>query len=278
MRILKNHYLWLALYVIGITGVFLYALFPSELVKKQLEASTGSAGIVLATGTLQPSLPLGIKLRDIKMYRVQKPVDIIFQGESLDLQVSPVSIFQKNKNIHFKGKAYSGSFDGRAGFLSLTQNNMPAEARINFKNIDLARYSPVGLSFVPLFRGVTGLVRGSAFYITDDSASNHPIGKISLYLSRGACPLTEPFLGMNSIEYDSGEIQVQLKKDSVTLEKFEIYGVQMNCSLKGDISLADRIEESRLNLKGVLEIGDKNKTRMNIKVGGTMARPSFRYI
>jgi len=278
MRVLKNKYLWLIIYAIGITGVFLYAFFPSELVRKQLEAATASAGIVLATGTLHPSLPLGIKLRDIKMFRVQKPVDIIFQGESLDLQVSPVSIFQKHKNFRFKGNAYSGSFDGSAGFFLLDQKHMPSDARIDFSHLDLGRYSQTGFTFIPLFKGITGLARGTAFYTREDATSRNPIGKISLYLSRGAYPLTEPFLGMNRIEYDSGEIQAQLKNDSVTLEKLEIFGARMNCSLKGDISLAERLEESRLNLKGVLEISDKSKTRMNFTVGGTMARPTFRYI
>jgi len=69
-----------------------------------------------------------------------------------------------------------------------------------------------------------------------------------------------------------------LKNGSVTLEKLEIYGAQVNFFLNGDILLAPRVEESRLNLKGVLEIAGKNKTRMNVTVGGTLAQPSFRYM
>lgn len=275
MRFLKNKILWLAIYAIGITGVFLYVLFPSELVLQKLEVSAGSAGFVLKAGALHPSLPLGIKLKDLTLRPAKTPVDIFFQGELLDLQVSPVSIFRKHKTIHFRGKAYSGKFDGSAGFLSFTRTNMPAEGKINFQHIDLARYSPSGF---PLFKGMTGLARGSAFYVTDDATSQKPVGKLSLYLSRGAYPLPEPFLGVSRIEFDRGEIQAQLKNGSVTLEKFEIYGAQMNCFLNGDISLADRVDESRLNLKGVLEIAGKNKIKMNITVGGTLARPLIRYI
>ncbi len=44
MRFLKNKVLWLTIYAIVITGVFLYLLFPSSLVLQQLEASAGSAG------------------------------------------------------------------------------------------------------------------------------------------------------------------------------------------------------------------------------------------
>jgi len=52
----------------------------------------------------------------------------------------------------------------------------------------------------------------------------------------------------------------------------------MNCFLNGEIQLADRMEESRLNLKGVLEIAGRSKVKINITIGGTLASPAFRYI
>ncbi|HPE06784.1 MAG TPA: hypothetical protein PLW50_03590, partial [Smithellaceae bacterium] len=147
--------------------------------------------------------------------------------------------------------------------------------KINFQNIDLARYSPTGF---PLFKGMTGLARGSTFYVMNDGTIQNSVGKLSLYLSRGAYPLPEPFLGMSRIEFDRGEIQAQLRNGSVMLEKFEINGKQINCFLNGSILLADRVEESRLNIKGVMEIAGKSKIKMNVTVDGTLAHPSFRYI
>lgn len=275
MRFLKSKIIWLTIYAIGVTFVFLYLLFPSVLVKEQLEATASAAGFVLRAEALRPSLPLGVKLQDLTLRLPSKPADVIFQGELLDLQVNPVSLFRKHKTIHFRGKAYRGIFDGRAGFLSPAQTNLPVEGKINFQDIDLARYSLTGF---PLFKGMTGLLRGSVFYIIDEATGQKSAGTLSIYLSRGAYPLTEAFLGMNRIEYDRGEIQAQLKNGSVTLTKFEIYGTRMNCLLNGSISLADRLDESRLNLTGVLEIVGKNKARMNITVGGTLASPSIRYI
>jgi len=275
MRFLKNKILWLTIYSTGVTFVFLYLLFPSVLVKEQLEATASLAGFILRAGALRPSLPLGVKLQDLTLRLSSKPADVIFRGELLDLQVNPVSMFRKHKTIHFRGKAYRGIFDGRAGFFSPPQTNLPVEGKINFQDIDLARYSPTGF---PLFKGMTGLLRGSVFYIIDEATNQKSAGTLSIYLNRGAYPLTETFLGMNRIEFDRGEIQAQLKNGSVTLTKFEFYGTRMNCLLNGSISLADRLDESRLNLTGVLEIVGKNKARMNITVGGTLASPSFRYI
>jgi type II secretion system protein N len=275
MRFLTSKILWLTIYAIGVTCVFLYILFPSPLAKQQLETAANSAGFVLQAESLHPSLPLGIKLKDLTVHGSQMPTDVFFQGELLDLQFNPLSVFQKHKTIHFKGKAYSGNFDGQASFLSFPQTNLPAEGRINFQNIELAKYNSDSLS---LFKGMTGHARGSAFYVMDDATSKNPVGKLSLYLSQGAYPLPEPFLGLSRIVFDRGEVQVQLKNGSVTLEKLEIYGAQMNCFLNGNIQIADRLADSRLNLKGWLAITGKNRIKMNVTVGGTLASPSFRYI
>ncbi|MEE9912933.1 MAG: type II secretion system protein GspN [Deltaproteobacteria bacterium] len=275
MRFLKNKILWLTVYAIGVTFVFLYLLFPSTLVLQQLEASAASAGFFLKAASLDPSLPLGIKLTDLTVGASDATSDVVFQGEALDLQASPAILFQKRKNIHFSGKSYSGSFDGSMGFPSLSPLNLPAKGKINFQNIDLARINP---SRFPFLKGISGKVRGSTFFIQNDAASRYPLGKLSLYLSRGAYPLPEPFLGVKQIEFDRGEIQAQLKDGRVTLDKLELYGAQVNCFLNGSIMLAERLEESQLNLKGVLEIVGKNKIKMNVTVGGTLASPAFRYI
>jgi type II secretion system protein N len=193
----------------------------------------------------------------------------------MDLQFNPFSVFRKNKTVYFNSRAYGGSFDGSADFLSFDAINQPAGGSIHFQDIDVARCNP---AVFPLIRGLTGHAKGSATYVLENPANRISTGKMLLFLTGGSYALPEPFLGVSRFEYDRGEVSAKWQSGSVTLEKFEILGSRMKCSLQGDIQLAPRLEESRLNLKGVLEMSGNNNVKMNVTVGGTLASPSFRYI
>jgi len=272
LRVFQNRALWLALYAIFITGVFLYLLFPSELVLERLESAAGSAGWILRAETLRPALPAGVRLDRPVVRRADGGLAFVFRGDWLDVQIRLLSLPAKVKQIGFSGRAYDGRFNGSAGF---RLPGTPVEGSVTFEDIDLGRLNAGGLAAL---RGMTGRVRGSFFYAPDNPAGGGPVGKLSLHLSRGAYPLPEPFLGVSRIAFDRGEISAQLKNNQVTLERLELHGPQISCILNGTILPAERPEDSLLQLKGVIEIAGKSKIKMNVTVGGTLANPALRYI
>ena len=273
MRFLKKKRLWFAVYGIFITIVFLYLLFPEELVKSRLEYSINVSGFMVKSASLHPALPLGIKLKNVTISSQALEL-VLFKGELLDLQLNLLSFFRKNTYIGLSGKAYEGSFDGRASLVSLTKVYPPDEVILNFENIDIGKYS--------LFKGdpgksFTGRARGTLTYITDEAARSAS-GTLTLSFKKGSYPLAEPFLGMTRIDFDRGEIQAQLKNGIFNLEKMEIFGPQINCFLKGEITPAADFINSQLNLNGTIEILGKDKVKMKVMIGGTLANPAIRYI
>jgi type II secretion system protein N len=273
MRFLKKKGLWFTSYGIFITLVFLYLLFPGELVKSRLEDSINSYDFMVKSASLHPALPLGIKLKNVT---ISSPAlqFVLFQGELLDLQLNLLSFFRKNTYIGLAGHAYDGSFDGRVGLVSLTKVYPPAEVILNFENIDIGKYS--------LFKGdsgkaLTGRARGTLTYITDE-AGRGASGVLILFFKKGSYPLTEPFLGMTRIDFDRGEIQAQLNNGNIRIEKLETFGPQINCFLKGEITPAADFRNSQLNLNGTIEILGKDKVKMKVTIGGTLANPLVRYI
>ena len=273
MRLLKKKGLWFTGYGIFITMVFLYLLFPGELVKSRLEDSINSTDFIIKSVSLRPALPLGIKLKNVT---ISSPAQefVFFQGELLDLQFNLLSLIRKNTYIGLSGKAYEGSFDGRAGFVSLAKVYPPVEVILDFENIDIGKYS---LSKGDPGRSFTGKARGTLTYITDE-AGKSASGTLILFFKNGSYPLAEPFLGVTKIDYDRGEVQAQLKNGVFKLEKMDTFGPQINCSLKGDVTPAADFKNSQLNLNGTIEILGKDKVKMKVTISGTLANPSVRYI
>ena len=274
MRILKKRSLWFILYGVAVTAVFLYLLFPAELVLSRLEASADSSVFTIKMDSLKPSVPLGIKLKNLTVSSAQ-PGEVFFQGETLDVQANLLSLLQKHSFINVTGKAYGGNFNGRIGFISWNKVYPPVEGNLSFQNIDLGKYSFIKSE---MGRDIAGKVRGSLFYNNASETYSAITGNLTLFLVKGSYPLTEPFLGLSRIEVDHGEIQAQLKNGVIKIGKLEMSGPQINCSLKGEITLADDFKNSQLNLTGVIEILSKSKMKTNITISGTLASPVSRYI
>ena len=273
MMFLKKKMLWFIVYGVFITLVFLYLLFPGELVKSRLEDSINSGDFVIKSASLHPAMPLGIKLKNVTIGS-QAQESAFFQGELLDLQFSLMSLFRKNTYLGFSGLAYQGSFDGRVCFVSLAKSNMPVELILNLDNIDIGKYS--------LFKGdsgkaFTGKASGKLTYLADE-ATGSPSGTLSLLFKNASYPLTEPFLGVNKIDFDRGKIQAQMKNGILILENLETFGKQVNCFIKGEITPAAEFKNSQLNLNGTIEILGKDNVTMKVTISGTLASPSIRYI
>ena len=274
MSILKKKTLWFTLYGIFITVVFLYLLFPSDIVRSRLEDAVNSKGFILKMETLRPSLPLGLKLKYITISSASS-VNILFQGDLLDLQLNPFGFFRKHTYLGLSGRAYGGDFDGSVDLVSLSKVYPPEKGKLKFKNINLAVCSLIKTMLV---KEITGKAKGNLTYASAKEIGGKDSGTIELFLSRGTYPLDEPFLGVKRIEFDRGEIKAQLKNGSLKMEKLDISGPQINCFLKGEITLADDFKLSQLNLNGVMEVLGPTKAKMNVTIGGTLTNPIFRYI
>jgi hypothetical protein len=128
-------------------------------------------------------------------------------------------------------------------------------------------------------REVTGKASGNWTHSFNSGGPGRNLsGTIALSLTKGSYSLTEPFLGLNRIDFDRGEINAQLKNGVIRLEKLQIYGPQIDCFLSGEITLADDFKNSQLNLNGEMAISDKKTVKMKIIIGGTLINPVFRYI
>jgi type II secretion system protein N len=270
----KKNVLGFTLYGIVITGVFLYLLFPSEIIQSRLEDALQSSHLTLKSESLKPSLPLGFKFRNISVGSASWGASP-FQADWLDLQFNPLSFFQKNKSIGLSGKAYGGKFKGKLGFASFSKPDPLHEANVSLQNININRFA---LLKTLMGKDVSGLAQGTLNVADAAKGVSSATGSVNLVFTKGFYSLAEPFLGMSRIDFDTVEIKARLRDGGFKLEKFTVSGPQIRCTFKGDIALAALFKDSRLNLTGELEILGQNKARMNVTIVGTLANPEMRYI
>ncbi len=274
MKILRSRALWFTLYGIVITVLFLYLLFPGQLLKSRLESAAILAGFTLRSSSLHVSFPLGVKMKSVTLENDSVAPGPLFQGETLDVQYSWKNLLSKNTFLGFRGGAYSGSFQGNIAVSSLDRIYPPVQAKLDFKNIDLQK---VGLLKGKLGREIFGKARGFLNY-TKGAGGNIESGAFNMVITAGAYPLAEPFLGIEKIDFETGLIQAVFKDGSIFLEKVEILGGRINCLLVGDIIPADNFAQSRLNLRGTIEVAGKDKIKMQVTISGTLTNPVFKYI
>jgi type II secretion system protein N len=272
MKFFRKKTLWYILYSIFITVLFLYLLFPGELVRSRLQGFFQSAGYAVKSSALRASFPLGLKLKDLSINPLARPGRFL-QIRAIDVQYSLRSIIRKGTYFNLSGKAYDGSFSGNIGIPSLKKPYPPSEAELNFKNLDLLKFALIGNE---LGRQIAGKASGALNY-SADSAGKITAGALRMNIAGGTYPLAQPFLGINKIDFKLGEIQAVFQNGGINLERLELSGGQINCLLTGNIIPADILTQSRLNLSGTMEIVGKDKVKMKVTIGGTLANPVFKY-
>lgn len=272
MNFLRKKTLWYILYGIIITVLFLYLLFPGELVRSRLQGFFQSAGYSVKLSALRASFPLGLKLKDVSINPVARPGRFL-QIRMIAVQYSLLSFARKSTYFSLSGKAYDGSFSGNIAIPSLKKPYPPSEVKLNFKKLDLLKFALISNE---LGRQIAGKASGTLNYSTD-GAGKIIAGALKISINGGTYPLDQPFLGINKIDFTLGEIQAVFQKESINLERLELSGGQINCSLAGNIIPADILTQSRLDLSGTMEIVGKDKVKMKVTIGGTLANPVFKY-
>ncbi len=274
LSIFRKKALWFTLYGIFITVIFLYLLFPCEIMKNYLEAAVGPPDFSFKAQSLHTSLPLGIKLKEASVSSVPQEAPAL-QIEMVDLQPELFSILKKKNYIDVSGRAYAGTFSGRIDLISWDKVYPPRNVKLKLQNVDLSRCNFLKIE---LSKEVSGKVSGDFCYNNVSPTDRIPVVIFKLLLAKGNYPLGEPFLGLNRIDFDRCIIEAKMKNGTLEVEKLEVTGPQINCTLKGTVTLEDNLKSSQLNLGGVIEILAKNKMKTKLSISGTLADPVSRYM
>jgi type II secretion system protein N len=245
----NNKWLGYTLYVVLVTLALLYFLFPAQTVEELFNKSiTGiNPELHFKAEKIGPWIPPGLKISDGEIYLETAASNPVFKADSLNIRPQFIKLLGGKYNVSISGTAYKGEIKG--SLLSEDKEGKTIEGELSFKDFELALYSFLAEK---LPHRVSGLFSGKVVYARD-AANPAGSGKANLRLSGGQLQFENPILGIDSVDLQNIDLELELRNRYVTVVKGELTGSELNASVAGSIQLSPDLKSSQLNLKGTME-------------------------
>ena len=247
----NRRWLGYVFFCIIVTAGLLYYRFPSDALTDYLQAraNTVNSQLSLSIDRIKPWLPLGLKLERTELSLKDKPTAKLFRADSLFVRPDVWSFFKGKSKYCFECLAYGGDV---RGYVYFKKNSMeaPFDTEIELKNIQIAKYEHLKDL---IGRQVDGILCGTIFYKGQHKNLMDGTGEANLKLLDGNVELMVPILSLESIEFHEIKSDIVLKKQKISLKRFELTGPLLKSTLSGTIRLKKRFADSTLDLRGTIE-------------------------
>jgi len=285
MKISKISLLY-TVYIIGITGFFLYYLFPSDTLKTYLayRLSQGNPDITVTIDRVSPVIPPGINLHDVGIAHQNKAlVDL----DNLKIMPGILSLFSDKSTVNFKGHVNAGTFSGRA---ELDDRSGAQEVKGD------GRISGIQVEGIPALQrlpadNIAGVLNGD-FTFANVGSDRSLAGKLTL--SKSKIELKKAVFNVKSLEFRNIDADLMLKNDTLTIKQTKARGNQLDADLIGTIALTGQTGKHAMNLTVsvtphhlLLAKIEKNlpmdflrnkkagEAAISFKIDGTLDKPDF---
>ena len=177
------------------------------------------------------------------------PDRVILRTDSLLLKPQLWSFLRGRSEYRFHCLAYKGDLIGWVYFKKDRTKGF-IDTEIELRNIRVVDYAY--LSHL-IGRHVEGTLGGTLSYTGRYNPLMDGSGEANLRLSHGRVELLQPFLTLESIDFNEMKIEIVLKKQKIDVTRLELKGQELHGTLSGTITLNEGFAKSRLDLRGTIE-------------------------
>ncbi len=285
MKISKKSILY-AIYIICVTGIFLYYLFPSNALKAYLafRLAQGNPDVTVTIDRVSPAIPPGISLYNVGiLYQNQAMVDL----EKLKLMPGILSLFSDKTTVNFNGRVNAGTISGQAEI----DANSGAQAITGNGRISGIQVQGIpALQRLPADK-ISGVLNGD-FTFANAGPERSLTGK--LMLSQSRIELKKAVFNLKSMEFRDIDADLMLKNNTLTIKQTKARGNQLDADLTGTIALTGQPAQSEMDLTVSVKphhllLATIEKTlpmdflrnkkagegAISFKIGGTLDNPGF---
>ncbi|MGD9362851.1 MAG: type II secretion system protein GspN [Desulfobacterales bacterium] len=285
MKISKKS-IFYTIYIIAITVIFLYFLFPSDTLKTYLayRLSQGNPDVTVTIDRVSPVIPPGISLYNVAIAHQNKPlVDL----EKLKLMPGILSLFSDKTTVNFKGYLNEGTINGRA---ELDDHSGAQEVTCDGRISGLQVEGIPALQRLPADK-IAGVLNGN-FTLANVGSDRSLTGKLTL--SKSKIELKKAVFNVKSLEFRDIDADLIVKNDTLTINQTKARGNQLDADLSGKIALAGQSGKQAMNLSVsvtphhlLLAKIEKNipmdflrnkkagEAAISFKIDGTLDNPNF---
>ncbi|MEA3470808.1 MAG: type II secretion system protein GspN [Thermodesulfobacteriota bacterium] len=262
---------WLGYTIYGIlvTFLFLYVLFPSHRMADYIESvvSERNPGVDLSIESADIAFPLGLSCEKVVLGFKGEPGSKI-EADLIKGRFSLISLLKGDFSLLLKAEAYGGNVDTRLDSPDrFSSGNITADMTI--EGIDLGKCAY--LKDVT-GRDLGGLLGGALLYEGSWPDIINGEGNASFSLTNGTIGLQKDMFGFETLVFEKAEGKMILKNRIVALDSLKVGGKEMTSSLSGRIFINRNFAQSRLSLKGNIDIEALGKN-LSLNVRGTISKP-----
>lgn len=281
------------LYVVLVTGILLYYLFPAQPVEEFLNNGVKriNQGLVFKAEKIRPWLPSGLRISDGNVFwgGVKAP---LFKTDTFYAGLQMLKFLKGEYSFDLSGKAYGGDMKGTLQLAGKSADSM--SGNLVFNDFLVQNYAFLTEMYE---HRLTGRLSGDITYAGETSGKQGGEGRLDLKLSDGQIQFKKPLFNIGSVALQNIRLEAQIRRRELTITKAELTGPEVNGTMTGTILLHGDINHSEINLKGTLEpqaafyqhypdISDLLKSlKKRVKRGqyffavtGTLGEPKFRLL
>jgi len=235
-----------ALFVLAVTGLFLYLRFPEQVVRQYLIQQAGEylSPYDLKIGAVSPAFPPGLILRNVSLQRNRQQHNIL---DRLNITPAYTALFSPGRNLILTTGAYNGSITCKVNF-SHGKRAPQVLAEAALANVDLEK---VAWLHDIIRRNISGQLSGRVFWDTAKVAD--PV-RARLQIAAGRIDLRVPVFSLKSFTFNLVETDLAFNRQRALIQQCTFRGEQLAGSLSGSISLRTPFGESLVSLAGIFKL------------------------
>jgi len=253
---------------------FLYLRFPGEAVKEYLKAVSGARypSMLFVIDSVVPVIPPGMRIDNMTAGLRERP-EATVHADSVTVFPRWLSTLRGRAAANVSASLYGGQISGGGDMAEAFSLKGPFSATAHLEGIKLEKCLMLQAFMA---RQVSGTLKGSFTVSGVAGPLKNVAWKLDAAIANGAYQLLENMMGFDKINFSRIDLKMEMRNGALKISNITVNGDKLRVTLKGNILLADDINESKMDLTGSLELQGLGGRRMPITIGGVFGKPTMK--